>query len=241
MRQWARIAHRGASAEMPENSLSAFRRAVEIGVDGVEMDVHLSRDGRVIVMHDAKLDRTTNGEGLIREKTLAELRDLTIQPTGEAIPTLEDALEAIPLDVLAIVEIKAAEATEPTARIVQQMNRLDQVVVISFDPSALATLRRLDSRIPTALLIRRELVKDNPIANGVAMLRAAQEVGTSTLDLNASLVTPESSWEIRRRGGNIWTWTVNEIDRMRALLELGVTGITSDYPDRLNEIQTDVS
>ena len=152
MADWLRIAHRGASGHAPENTLAAFRKAVEMGVDGIEMDIHLSADDEVVVIHDSTLDRTTDAEGQVAGLSLAEIREADAGD-GERVPTLGEALDAIPLDVLAFVEIKAAAATPHAVRIVQEMDRLDQVVVISFDSDALRTLRQLDSRIPMGLLL----------------------------------------------------------------------------------------
>jgi glycerophosphoryl diester phosphodiesterase len=232
---WLRIAHRGASGHAPENTLAAFRKAVEMGVDGIEMDIHLSADDEVVVIHDSTLDRTTDAEGQVAGLSLAEIREADAGD-GERVPTLGEALDAIPLDVLAFVEIKAAAATPHAVRIVQEMDRLDQVVVISFDSDALRTLRQLDSRIPMGLLLGRGAA-DNVDAStlGIDLLHRAQATGTSTVSVDWGLVSPEVVSDVRRRGGSVWTWTLNRTDHIRRVARMGVQAITSDYPDRLNE------
>lgn len=235
MADWLRIAHRGASGHAPENTLAAFRKAVEMGVDGIEMDVRLSADGEVVVLHDATLDRTTDAAGDVAKMTLAEIREADAGD-GERVPTLSEALEAIPPDVLAFVEIKAIEATPHAVRIVQEMDRLDQVAIISFNPDALRMLRELDSRMPAGLLLGGSAETYTDASSvGIDLLRRAQASGTSTVSADWRLLNPEVVNDIRRRGGSVWTWTINDIDDIRRVADMGVGAITSDYPDRLNE------
>ena len=235
MADWLRIAHRGASGHAPENTLAAFRKAVEMGVDGIEMDIHLSADDEVVVLHDATLNRTTDATGKVAHLSLAEIRKADAGD-GERIPTLAEALAAIPRDILAFVEIKAIEATPHAVRIVQEMDRLDQVVVISFDPNTLRMLREVDSRIPMALLLGGGANDDVTASTlGIDLLRRAQATGTSTVSVDWRLVAPEVVSDVRRRGGSVWTWTVNQTNDIRRIGSMGVQAIISDYPDRLNE------
>lgn len=241
MRSWLRIAHRGASAHAPENTLAAFRRAVEIGTDAVEMDVHLTADGHVVVLHDATLDRTTNGSGAVAERSLAEVRSVDAGSwfdaafAGERIPTLHDVLDLLPQGVLALVEVKVDAATWPTVEILRERNRLDDAVLISFLPEVLRLVRWLEPRLPTSLLMGRVLDVSSPRANALAMLRAAQACGTSALNLHWRLTTAEVVETVHRRGGSVWTWTVDDPTTLQTLLEADVDGVASNYPERLNE------
>lgn len=235
MADWLRIAHRGASGHAPENTLAAFRKAIEIGVDGVEMDIRLSADGEVVVLHDASLERTTNAVGDVARMTFAEIREADAG-SGERVPTLTEALEVIPTDVLAFVEIKALAVTEHAVRIVQEMDRLDQVVIISFNPAALRMLRKLDPRLPMGLLQGGSASKYTDASTvGIELLHRAQATGTSTVSVDWKLLNPQVVRDIRRRGGSLWTWTINDLDDIRRVADMGVQAITSDYPDRLNE------
>lgn len=241
MRSWLRIAHRGASAHAPENTLAAFRRAVEIGTDAVEMDVHVTADGHVVVLHDATLDRTTNGSGAVAERSLAEVQSVDAGSwfdavfAGERIPTLHEVLDFLPEEVLAVVEVKADAATLPTVEILRERNRLDDAVLISFLPEVLRLARWFEPRLPMSLLIGRVLDISSSRANALAMLWAAQACGTSLLDLHWRLATPEVVEIIHRRGGSVWTWTVDDPTTLQNLLEADVDGIASNYPERLNE------
>ncbi|HEY9089295.1 MAG TPA: glycerophosphodiester phosphodiesterase family protein, partial [Anaerolineaceae bacterium] len=148
------LAHRGASAFAPENTLAAFRRAVELGAHGVELDAKLSADGHIVVIHDQTVDRTTNGSGKVRQKTLAELRELDagskFRPAfaGETIPTLEEVLESVGRQCLVDVELtNYASPFDPlperAAALVRRMGLQAQVIFTSFFPGNLARARRV--------------------------------------------------------------------------------------------------
>ena len=240
MRNWLRVAHRGASAHAPENTLAAFRCAIETGVDAVEMDVHLTADGRVVVIHDATLDRTTNGTGAIADLSLSDVRApdagawFGAEFAEERVPTLHEALDVVPKGVITVVELKADNATLPTIEVIRERNRFDDVVLISFLPDALCLARWIEPRLPTSLLIGRPLDPSDPVANALAMLRAAHACGTSSLDIHWRLAIPESVDAIHRRCGSVWVWTVDAPDDIRTVLDADVDAVTSNDPDRLN-------
>lgn len=249
MGSWIRIAHRGASGCAPENTLSAFKKALEIGVDAVEFDLHGTIDGEIVVIHDASLDRTTNLSGLVREKTLATVKvadaggwfhhdfggeriqvDTTMVRTvaRELVPTLAEALECISGDAIAVLEIKDPTISEAVVKKVRAMNALDWVVIICFDTSVLQDVRGLEPRIPTGWLIGNH-------NNGASPARLCQrlgKLGCNLLNVHHSLITAEFAFEIRRRGIALWCWTVDDLNRMREMETFGVQGITSNYPER---------
>jgi glycerophosphoryl diester phosphodiesterase len=239
MRRWLRIAHRGASAYAPENTLAAFRRAVELGADAVEMDVHCTHDGEVVVLHDASLDRTTDRTGAVADLPFSEVRRASAGAwfsdayRGERVPALREALDAIPPHTLAVVEIKAAAATLPVLRTIREAQRLDDVVVIAFARDVVGLARWFEPRASVALLVGAPPVEAHPVEHAGAMLSVAQALGTSILDVHWKLATPEAVWALHRRGATVWTWTANDTRRIRALVAADVDGIASDYPDRL--------
>ena len=143
-------------SKYPENSLLAFRKAIEAGADGVELDVWLTKDGRVIVMHDETIDRTSDMSGRQKEMTLEELRKADIGQ-GERIPTLEEVFEALPDDALINVELKDREAVGEVAKIVKE-NNSDRALISSFDIEALRGYRKHDGETRMGLLIDREEV-----------------------------------------------------------------------------------
>ncbi|NJE30736.1 glycerophosphodiester phosphodiesterase [Thermococcus sp. 18S1] len=148
------LGHRGYSAKYPENTLLAFKKAVEAGADGIELDVWLTKDGEVVVIHDDTVDRTSNGSGRVKDMTLDELKSLDFG-NGERIPTLEETFEALPEDVLINVEIKDAEAVKKTAAIIGA-NNPSRVMVSSFLIDALREYRKHDRETRMGLLVDRE-------------------------------------------------------------------------------------
>ncbi|NJE49043.1 glycerophosphodiester phosphodiesterase family protein [Thermococcus sp. 9N3] len=148
------LGHRGCMGKLPENSLLAFKKAVEAGADGVELDVWLTKDGKVVVMHDETIDRTSDMSGRQKDMTLEELKKADIG-LGERIPTLEEVFEALPDDALINVELKDRDAVEEVARIVKE-NNPERVLISSFDVEALRGYRRFDRETRMGLLIESE-------------------------------------------------------------------------------------
>lgn len=150
------LGHRGYSSRYPENSLLAFRKAVEAGADGVELDVWLSRDGKVVIMHDETIDRTSNMSGRQKDMTLEELKRADIG-MGERIPTLEEVFEALPEDALINIELKDPDTARAVAKIIED-NSPERVMISSFVIDALRAYREHDKEAVMGLLIDREEV-----------------------------------------------------------------------------------
>lgn len=229
-----RIGHRGASGTAPENTLVSFQRAKELGAEGVEFDVHRTRDGHLVVIHDPDLARTTDGQGLIRSLTLEEIRAVDAGAwkdeafRGERVPTLAELVEAYP-DLL-FLELKAGSTHYPgieadVVRVLRETGALARTQVSSFDHKALLLLHQLEPTLATAMLHSCNLL--DPVG-------MAQALGCTALHPSWHWVTPEYVAEAHAAGLQVNTWTVNEpwlIAHMRAL---GVDGIMSDYPERLD-------
>ncbi len=228
------VAHRGASGHAPENTLAAFRRGVELGARFMETDLHLSRDSRLVAIHDETLDRTTNGQGPVHALKLAELRELDAGSwydprfAGERIPTLEEILSfARETDVVFYLEIKPGGAWGIEHALVGALRDAQEAaraVLLSFDASTLAALRRLEPTLMTGFLFSRS-------ADGA--VKRALEVGARQLAPRGDLVSSELVRQARRVDLQVVTWTINEPDHMRVLAATGVDGIMTDYPDRL--------
>jgi glycerophosphoryl diester phosphodiesterase len=228
------VAHRGASGHAPENTLAAFRRAVELGANFIETDLHLSRDARFVAIHDPTLDRTTNGRGPVHTLTLAELRKLDAGSwfgpkfSGERIPTLEEILDfARESDVVFYLEIKAGGmwGMEPAlVGALRDAREVGRAVVLSFDPGTLAAIRRLEPTLMTGFLF------DHSYPDVVGR---AVDVGARQLAPRGDLVTPELVAQAHGADLQVVTWTINQAEHIRAMIAAGVDGIMSDYPDRL--------
>jgi glycerophosphoryl diester phosphodiesterase len=238
------IAHRGFSGSAPENTLSAFRKAIEIGADMFELDVLLSRDGKVVVIHDETLDRTTSGTGKVADYSLAELAELDAGTwfssdfRGESIPTLAEVLELAKEKILVNVEIKTEAVTnkarggivEKVLNLVRGSGMEDQVVISSFDPRALAQSRELDPSFHTASLFNRQLQK------GMSPREVMDEVGSRGFSLSHEIINASIVEECHRLGRPVAVYTVNEVEKMKELIELGVDALFTDHPDRLLQL-----
>ncbi len=238
MGSWIRIAHRGASGTAPENTIAAFKKAIEIGVDAVELDLHGSADGEVVVIHDSSLDRTTDQGGAVNQTPLETVKRADAggwfapEFVGEPVPTLTEALECIGKKTIAVLEIKDPFIAEAIVAKVHETQSLDLTVIISFHTSVLQTVRTLEPRIPTGWLVGSH----NTHARPEQLCQHLGELGCSLLNVNHQLITAAFAYEVRRRGITLWCWTVDDVVRMREMKAFGVQGITSNYPERFVEV-----
>ena len=234
------IAHRGASGHAPENTFAAFERAVELGAGFIETDLQLTRDAQFVAIHDAYLDRTTNGQGPVRDHTLAELRQLDAgkwfdrQFMDQRIPTLDEILQfARERDIVFYLEIKQSVTWGMHQTLVGVLGKAQNAahtIVISFDPATLDSVRRLEPAMMTGLLVDK--AKSDSI-------QAALEVGARQICPQVDLVTLELVERAHRADLHVVTWTVNDVDKMRAAMDAGVDGIMTDLPDRLRAVVED--
>jgi glycerophosphoryl diester phosphodiesterase len=214
--------------------MASFRRAVELGAAFIETDLRISHDAKFVAMHDATLDRTSNGRGLVRDFTLAQLRELDAggwygpEFAGEKIPTLDEILNfACDADVVFYLEIKHESGWgvhHGIAGALRAANDSARTVVISFEPSLLEKLRKLDAGLLTGFLF------ETPLENAI---EKAQTIGVRQIFPRADLVTRQLLSEAKDAGLQVVTWTVNEPAEMERLISMGVNGIMSDFPDRL--------
>ena len=237
------IAHRGASGHAPENTMAAFRRAVELGARFIETDLQITRDAQVVAMHDFTLDRTTNGKGQVHLLALEDIRALDAGSwfgagsgsfSGEHVPTLNEILDfAKEQDVIFYLEIKSGPAWGVEHAVVAALrdhNASARVVILSFDPSALDSVHRLDSTMMTGLLCEHpsnDLV-ERTVRAGARQLVAAGELVTSAVVEKA-----------HRAGLQVVAWTINDPEQMRRLIAAGVNGIITNFPDRLLSVLKD--
>ncbi|MCY3811926.1 MAG: glycerophosphodiester phosphodiesterase family protein [Gammaproteobacteria bacterium] len=215
------IGHRGAAGLAPENTLASFSQAVRLGVDAVELDVHLSADERLLVIHDADVERTTNGRGKVATTTFAALRRLDAGD-GERIPTLDEVLEAVPTRIAVNIELKGRGTAAPVARAVTGCTR--PLLVSAFDHAELARFRDLCPDIPCAPLLAewRRGVLDTARALDAWSVNLADGIaGTATVNA------------VRESGRLCLVYTVNDAERAAALRAMGVAGVFGDFPDRL--------
>ena len=233
-----RIAHRGASGNAPENTIAAFEKALDIGVDAVELDLHGTADGEVVVIHDASLDRTTNHHGRVNQTTLETIKRADAggwfapEFVGEPVPTLVEALECITKKTIAVLEIKDPLIAEAVVARIRETQTQDLTVIISFHIPVLETVRSLAPRMPTGWLIGNP----NNYAAPVQLCQQLGELGSNLLNVNHQLITAEFAYEVQRRGIALWCWTVDGISRMHEMKAFGVQGITSNHPEHFAKV-----
>lgn len=241
--QLIKIAHRGASGRglAPENTLAAFKKALQIGVDAIELDVHLSRDGKVVVIHDPTLDRTTNFRGAVAELSLEQIKAadagswFSPEYANEIVPTLYEALTLITKKAIAVIEIKSLGIAKEVVQTIENANALEACMVISFHPTALEEMRALNPKIPTGFLVGGVAPKAFKL-QAIDLACRVTEIGSSSVLLYHLAITSRLVKELHKRGINVWAWTVDYRSRMRRLAKMGVNGIISNYPNLLKEL-----
>lgn len=220
-------AHRGASAEAPENTMAAFRRALAVGADGIELDVHLSADGVPVVVHDETLERTTDGAGPVSARSLAGLASLDAggwfapEFSGEGLPTLAEVLRLLAGRLRLNLEVKDARAGLAVLDLLRHFPQTD-AVLSSFDHSLLARLRRVAPDLPLAMLVaagdwHRTLAK-------AASLRAC------AFHPHVDLISRPLLAACRRLDLPVYVWTVDDPDVARSLARIGVAGLFTNDP-----------
>jgi glycerophosphoryl diester phosphodiesterase len=245
-------AHRGGAGLAPENTLAAIRNALSLGVDVIELDLHVSADGTIVVIHDATLERTTNGRGVVRGTSLADLQRLDagawFNPrfAGERIPTLREVLEAIRATgndrVRLNLETKydprgpapPAEFEAQLLQVLREAGWRDRVIIQSFHYPSIERVKALDPGVTTAAL-RSPLT---PTLDPVGLVRSAR---ADIYSPGAALVSRDVVETLHRAGIPVVPWTVNQPSAMEMLLSVGIgalrgDGIITDYPDRLIQV-----
>ncbi len=217
------IGHRGAAGLWPENTLGGIQRAAALGVDGVEFDIHATRDGRAVLLHDGTLERTTGAAGLVAGMTLAELRDLDAGD-GEPVPELGQVLDAVGRRCRLLCEIKAGAAVAPAVEAVAERGLQDQVTFISFSLDHLLRVRRLGDGMRIGALVTTLTP---------ASLAAALDLGVCYIGVHESSAGQEDFQRIAERGVAPGAWTPNTLEKMLDMVKMGATHVTTDRPDLL--------
>lgn len=233
------FAHRGASLSAPENTLTSFRLALEQRANGIELDVHLTADQEVVVIHDADLSRTTNGQGLVHEHSLSELKQLDAGQ-GESIPTLEEVFKLIGNQLIINIELKSFTRStkhlpERVLDLVQHYGLLDNVILSSFDPKLLSHSKHLNPQVRIGLLY--------PSGTPWQLLKGifTPLLKPYSLHPHFSAVTSHLLYLAKKRNRRVFAWTVNQPEDMKRLFELGIDGIITDDPQTAYQVRESLS
>lgn len=227
------VGHRGAAGLAPENTLPAFQVAIDLGIDGIEFDVQRSKDGVPVIFHDEDLARLTNGAGKLWDKTFDELRALEIK-TGQSgyqqvrIPSLQEVFEFVRrAEQLLMIELKEPwrfpGIEEQVIALIRRYDLVERTQIRSFYHDALHTVHRLAPEIAVSELWLDRLPNDD-------------EVIYKTVNANHTLYSPAEIERLHRRGVQVTAWTVDDLQEARRLMEAGIDGLTTNYPDRLRTL-----
>lgn len=242
------MAHRGASAEYPENTMPAFRAAVEAGVDYIELDIHCTRDGEVVVVHDDRLSRIASDNRLVGEMTMAELEAIDaafnfsrdgagwpFRGQGIRVPRLAEVLQSWS-GLRFVIEFKPSDPAiaDAALEVVRQTRMGRQVLFASEHLPPIARARELAPQIPTNLAATEILAFMQALASGAASyVETGDALQIPPEHSGLKLATPEVVAAAHRNGLEVHVWTINEQTEMEEMLSLGVDGIITDYPTRL--------
>jgi glycerophosphoryl diester phosphodiesterase len=230
------IAHRGASAYEPENTLRAFERAIQMGATMLELDIHLSKDGHPMVIHDVEVSRTTNHKGQVSDMTLMQIKKLDAGK-GEKIPTLTEVVDLARDRVKLYIELKGQRTPVPIVDALNSMAFVDQVIVSSFYPWLIQKVKFLNPKIRTSMLIRSEDQEADfvewTLAVAADYVHPCWENETPTPH---KLLTKEWLFNVRSAGLGIISWHDDRLFELQELVKLGLDGICTNKPDVLTAI-----
>lgn len=217
-----KIGHRGAKGYEPENTLISFGKAIDLNVDGIELDVHLSSDGEVMVIHDKTIDRTTNGKGFVENFTSSQLKELDI-------PTLIEVLDLVNCNCLVNIELKGIGTAKPVIELIEHFT-LDKnwnytdFLVSSFEWKMLEEVHLLNPKIRIGVLTEESIEK---------ALAFAKKIKAFSIHPDYALLSKENVALMQENGFEVYPWTVNSNEDIQKIKSFNVNGIISDFPDRI--------
>ncbi|WP_366185205.1 glycerophosphodiester phosphodiesterase family protein [Flavobacterium ovatum] len=223
-----KIGHRGARGYEPENTLLSFQKALDLGVDGIELDVHLSADGVLVVIHDETVDRTTDGKGLVADLTLEQLQHFRTNK-NQIIPNLKEVLDLVNRRCFVNIELKGKGTTKPAVEMIQDYitNKnwsYSDFIVSSFGWEMLSETAELNPKIPIAVLT------ETTIEDALAF---AKKIKAKAINPDFQLLKTDTTSKLQKAGFQVFPWTVNEVEDIKTIQNYGVDGIISDFPDRI--------
>lgn len=223
------IGHRGAMGHETENTLASIQKALELGVDMIEIDVFKIASGEIVVFHDNTVERLTNGKGNIEEYTIEDLRNLTLEG-GYKIPLLKDVLELIDNDVKLNIELKGVNTATDVNHIVtyyvkERSWSPNNFIISSFEWDELKVIRKINPTITIAVLIEGDPLKAIDIG---------EELNAVAINPDFETLTEKNVKELKKEGFKVYPWTVNNPNDVDRMMKLGVDGIFTNYPERVN-------
>ena len=217
-----KIGHRGAKGYEPENTLISFEKAIDLNADGIELDVHLSSDGELMVIHDETIDRTTNGKGFVKNFTSSQLKEF-------GIPTLIEVLELVNRNCFINIELKGIGTTKPVVDLIshyilEKTWNYTDLLISSFDWKMLEEVQLLNPKIRIGVLTEESVS---------AALAFAKKIKAFSIHPDYRLLTKDNVALMQENGFEVYPWTVNSIEDIQKIKAFNINGIISDFPDRI--------
>jgi len=222
------IGHRGAKGHAPENTLISFQKALDLGVDGIELDVHLSADNQIMVIHDETVNRTTNGDGFVNQLSLQELKALRIADAHH-VPMLAEVLDLVDRKIFINIELKGKDTAKPILALIEKYIatknwNYNSFLISSFDWNALQEVHQLNPKIALGVLTETDV----DLAIGFA-----QFINAKSIHPYFHLLNKENTMLMQQKGFQVFPWTVNEPEDIQKIKSYTVNGIITDFPDRI--------
>jgi len=223
-----KIGHRGAKGHVAENTLASFQQALDMGVDGIELDVHICATGELVVIHDFTVDRTTNGTGEVHKMTLAELKKLRVEGK-HSIPLLDEVLALVNRKCLVNIELKGRHTAKPVSDFIDVYvkNRkwsYDDFIVSSFQREELLIMYEINKNIHLGILTQASVTQ---------AWEWAMEFSAKAIHPHYSLLTESNVKKAQQAGLKVFTWTINDTEDIERIKSYHVDGIISDFPELL--------
>lgn len=220
------LGHRGCAGLEPENTIRAFKRALELGVDMIEFDVRMTKDKKLVVIHDSKVDRTTNGKGFVKDYNFSDLRKLNAG-LGERIPSFEEAIDFLKdKKPMIVIELKEVEIVKDVLKKIKEEKIEDKVIIVSFWHNVLKKIKENYKKINTGAIFSGRPVNPIPIAKSAK---------TKLLCLRYEFIDKDIVKQCHKNNIKINSWTVNEEIDIMKMIKLKIDIISSDYPNRVIE------
>lgn len=228
MKSTLKVGHRGAKGYISENTLPSIQKALDLNVDGIEIDVHLCASGELVVFHDFTLDRMTNGTGEIGKQTLSQLQNLLVDGKYK-IPTLTEVLDLMNAKCLLNIELKGEKTALPTVKLLHQYFEkgtwtYNDILISSFQRKELESVYNFDKKMPLGVLTK---------ASVNASIRFAKTINAVAIHPNFALLSKNNVKEAKGEGFKVNAWTVNDFESIERIKSYGVDAIISDFPDRI--------
>lgn len=249
-----RVAHRGGAGLAPENTLAAFRNALLLPIDAIELDVHLSRDGNVVVFHDNLVNKRTNGTGNLLDLDFSYLRSLNAAahfpggwPDPQQIPTLGEVLELAKGHVKVYIEIKSSKRkrtygrysniAEKVVEVVRSTTMIEQVIVISFDWKILPIIKSLEPGIQTGMIVSNDVWNSRASNALTYLMEESRALECNWINMHNRLVSNDMPQIIHENGSKLGLWTVNSLAALQRFAAIGVDSLTTNRPDLFSALK----